>query len=213
MENGIPDKIVVAVDTIILAIGQSGLEVMLVQLKNKPYEKMWALPGAVVGVFESLEETAKRILVKRVGDSRLHLEQLYCFGNPNRDARGRSISVAYFVLLSNKEKVNSHLTEQYLDMKWFNVNNLPEMAFDHREIVKVAMEKLAYKLDEIEIIRPLLPTKFTLSELQRVYEILSGKKIDKRNFIKKVKNDEMVVPTMEMKTGEAYRPAKLFRFK
>jgi len=213
MENGIPNKIVVAVDTIILAIGKGGLEVLLTQFKYEPYEGRWALPGAVVGVDESLEETAKRILVKRVGDSRLHLEQLYCFGNPDRDARGRSISVAYFALLSEKEKVNNHLTGQYLDMKWFDTKHLPDMAFDHRKIIGVAVEKLAYKLDEIEIIRPLLPTKFTLSELQRVYEILSGKKIDKRNFIKKVKNDETVVLTTEMKTGGAYRPAKLFKFR
>lgn len=213
MENGIPNKIVVAVDTIILAIGKGGLEVLLTQFKYEPYEGLWALPGAVVGVDESLEETAKRILAKRVGDSRLHLEQLYCFGNPDRDARGRSISVAYFALLGDKEKVNNHLTKQYLDMKWFDTKHLPVMAFDHRKIIGVAVEKLAYKLDEIEIIRPLLPTKFTLSELQRVYEILSGKKIDKRNFIKKVKNDETVVLTTEMKTGGAYRPAKLFRFR
>jgi len=207
-----PDKIVVAVDTIILVIGKNGLEVLLVQLKNKPYEKKWALPGAVVLVNENLDDAAKRVLKQRVGDDNLHVEQLYCFGDVDRDIRGRSISVAYFALLNNKSKIESKLSDNYLSIGWFEVNKLPEMAFDHKKIIKTAVEKLAYKLDETKIIKTLLPKKFTLSELQRVHEVLSGKSIDKRNFVKKIKSSGDVVVTSEVKTGGAFRPAKLFKF-
>lgn len=208
-----PDKIVVAVDTIILAIGKTGLEVLLVLLKNKPYEKMWALPGSVVGISESLDEAALRVVKSRVGKGKLHLEQMYCFGEIGRDIRGRSVSVVYFALLSDRGKITSKLSDNYLDINWFAVDKLPQMAFDHKNIIGVAREKLAYKLDEIKIIKTLLPSRFTLRELQKVHEVLLNKKIDKRNFIKKIKNDDMVVATGKMKTGGAHRPAKLFRFK
>jgi 8-oxo-dGTP diphosphatase len=208
-----PNKIVVAVDTIILAIGESGLEVILIKIKSGPYENKWALPGGVVGVEESLDEAAKRIVTQKVSSNKLHLEQLYCFGDPKRDVRSRSVSVAYFALLSNKIELKTKLNELYTDIQWYPIDKLPNLAFDHREIIRVAKEKLAYKLDEIEMIRPLLPEKFTLSELRRVYEILSGKTIDKRNFVKKIKNEEMVVSANEIKTGVAHRPAKLFRFR
>lgn len=208
----LPDKIVVAVDIVILAIGLDKLEVLLVELKNKPYDNMWALPGAVVGVNESLDDTAKRVLNDRVGDNKTQVEQLYCFGDVDRDIRGRSISVAYLALLSSREKIESRLSDNYLDIKWFEVDKLPEMAFDHKKIIKTTSEKLAYKLDEINIIRPLLPQKFTLSELQKVHEILLGKKIDKRNFVKKIKSSGMVLETKEKRVGGAFRPATLYQF-
>ena len=151
-----PDKIVVAVDTIILAIGEKGLEVLLVKINYDPYKDCWALPGSVVKVDEGLDEAARRIATQRVGDGRLHLEQLYCFGDPKRDARGRSVSVAYFALLGGKAEIDPKLYELYSEMKWSPVNDLPTMAFDHREIVRVAREKLAYKLDEVEVVKTLL---------------------------------------------------------
>jgi len=208
-----PDRVVVAVDTIILAIGERGLEVLLIKIKYEPYEGCWALPGSVVGLSESLDGAAKRVATQRVGDGRLHLEQLYCFGDPKRDARSRSVSVAYFALLGGKTEIDPKLYELYSEMKWYSVNDLPKMAFDHKEIVRVARGKLAPKLDEVEVIKMLLPKKFTLGELQKVHEILSGKQIDKRNFIKKVKNEGEVVATNDRRTGVAHRPAKLFRFK
>lgn len=209
----VPNKIIVAVDTIILAIGEKGLDVLLTKIKNGPYGNRWAIPGSVVQIDESLDETAKRVLVSRVGNDNLHLEQLYTFGDPKRDIRGRSISVAYFSLLSNQTEVEPKLVEVYADVSWFSVDKLPEMAFDHEKVVKLAKDKLAYKLDEPEIIKRLLPVKFTLAELKRVHEILSEKTIDKRNFVKKVKNDGDVVVTKDVRSGGAHRPAKLFRFR
>lgn len=124
-----------------------------------------------------------------------------------------AIPSGHFALLSDRGKIVSKLSENYLDISWFSTDKLPQMAFDHKNIIKVTREKLAYKLDEINVIKTLLPAKFTLTELQRVFEVLLNKKIDKRNFIKKIKNEGNVVATKEIKTGGAYRPAKLFRFK
>ncbi len=213
VNNNLPDKIVVAVDVIVLTVSENGLEVLLVKIKTGPYAEAWALPGGVIRKEEGLDEAAKRILLERVTKQRLHLEQLYCFGDPNRDMRGRSVSVAYLAVLSEKHKINPKLAEYYTEVGWWSVGKLPIMAFDHREMVGVAKKKLAFKLDEPEIIRRLLPEKFTLSQLKRVYEVLLGRQLDKRNFVKKVKADGQVTETGEMKTGEAYRPARLFRFK
>ena len=207
------NKIIVAVDTVILAIGDKGMEVFLIKIKNEPYEGCWALPGAVVQDTESLDDAAKRVIQQRVGDKRIHVKQLYSFGEVDRDVRGRSISVAYFALLSDKKLIKPMLNEQYSEMGWYGVDSLPKMAFDHADILKTARIKLTFMLDEVGVVSKLLPKKFTLSELQKVHEILSGKKIDKRNFVKKTKIDDEIVDTGEMKKGEAFRPAKLFRFR
>lgn len=211
--NNLPNKMVVAVDVVVLVIGERGLEVLLVKIKTGPYAGYWALPGGVVGEEEGLDGAAKRILLDRVAKQRLHLEQLYCFGEPDRDMRGRSISVAYFAVLSEKDKINPKLAEHYAEVGWWPVGRLPLMAFDHKEIVGVTKRKLAFKLDEPEVVRRFLPGEFTLAELKRVYEVLLGRDLDKRNFIRKVMMDEEVVATGEVRSGGAHRPARLFRFK
>lgn len=202
----------VAVDTIILTKGNKGLEVVLIKIKPEPYKDKWAVPGSLVRLEESLDDAAKRIIKERVSNDKIHMEQIYAFGDVNRDIRGRSISVAYFALLNDKSEIKTKLTEIYSDIGWYPVNKLPKMAFDHKEMIKVARNKLSAMADMTETLKPLLPEKFTLSELKTVYEMVKGNKVDRRNFIKKVKAEGKLKATNQYKKGLS-RPAKLYSFK
>lgn len=203
----------VAVDTIILAMSDDSLRVLLVKIKSGPYKDKWALPGGLVRIDESLDETAKRIMSQKVGNKDLKMEQLYCFGEPKRDIRGRSVSVAYLGLVRDVDQINPKLTDYYEAIDWFEIDNLPIMAFDHKDMIGFTREELKNMVDRKEIIQPLLPDKFSLSELQKVQETMLGKKLDKRNFVKKILAEEKVVQTKEIRAGQAHRPARLFKFR
>lgn len=202
----------VAVDTIILTPGEKVLEVILIRIKPEPYKDHWAVPGSLVRLDESLDDAAKRIIRERVSNDHIHMEQIYAFGDVNRDIRGRSVSVTYFALLNSKSDIKTKLSEIYSDIGWYPINKLPQMAFDHKEMIAFARKKLAAMADMTETLQPLLDEKFTLSELTAVYEMVKGKKTDRRNYIKKVKAEGKLKETGELKKGSS-RPAKLYRFK
>lgn len=202
----------VAVDVVILAMGESGLNVLLIKINFEKHKNKWAMPGRLISRDEDLEVAAKKIVATGVSDDILHLEQMYTFGDLERDKEGRSVSVVYFALVSDKNKIRTNKSDLYADIKWFSIDDLPETAFGHEKMIRVVKEKLAYKLDEIEVVKSLLPEKFTLADLKVVHEVLSGKSIDKRNFVKKIKAEGDVVETSEFETGN-HRPAKLFQFK
>lgn len=205
------EKPSVTVDVILFTIKRENLQVLLVKRKNTPFMGQWAIPGGFVRVKESLEDAARRELVEETNVKNIYIEQLYTFGAPERDPRGRVITVAYFALVNSKELNIKAATDVY-DVKWFSVYNLPKLAFDHKEILDCALQRLKYKLEYSTVCFQLLPKKFTLTELQKAYEVIFKRKLDKRNFRKKILSLGIMSDTGRITKGMAHRPAKLYSF-
>jgi 8-oxo-dGTP diphosphatase len=202
----------VAADVLILSIIKEKLNVLLIKISRGPYKDNWALPGRSIANGENLDDAATDVLWEKGGIKDVYLEQLYTFGGINRDVRKRVISIAYFALVdSDKHSVKT--TDYYSDIKWWPVDKLPLMAFDHKEIIEYGGKRLKAKIEYSNIAYGLLPKKFTMTEMQRVYEIILGVKLDKRNFRKKIKMLNIIEPTKKMKVGMKNRPAELYRFK
>lgn len=201
----------VTVDVVMMSLRQRDLQVLLIKRRSWPYEGMWAIPGGFVNIDESLETAAKRELQEETGVQDVYLEQLYTFGDPGRDPRTRVITVVYFALLDS-ERLQVKAASDASDVGWFSVYDLPPLAFDHGKILDYALERLRGKLDYTTIAFSLLPEQFTLRELQRVYEIINHRKLDKRNFRKKILATGILEDTGEKKMEGTHRPARLYRF-
>lgn len=202
----------VTVDIIIFTIKENDLKVLLVKRGVEPFKEMWAIPGGFIKINESLEQAAKRELQEETGVKDVYLEQLYTFGDVNRDPRERVITVAYFALI-NSEKVKLKATTDVKEAKWFSVFKLPKLAFDHEKILNYAIKRLRWKFEYTTIAFSLLPKKFTLTRVQQIYEIIFNKKFDKRNFRKKILGLNLVKPTKETEKRVSHRPPKLYSFK
>ncbi len=201
----------VAVDIVVLTIRENKLTVLLIKRGIPPFEGSYALPGGFVLNEESLEQAALRELSEETGTTDVYLEQLYSFGEANRDPRGRVVSVAYYALISS-ERAPLSAGSDAAEARWFPVEDLPKLAFDHATIVDSAVTRLRNKLEYTSVGFQLLPAKFTLSELQHVYEVILGKELDKRNFRRKIDALRLVKPLREMqRTGR--KPARLYAFR
>lgn len=200
-----------AVDVVIFAVAGDDLAVLLVRRRNEPYRGRWAIPGGFVEPDESLDDAAGRELREETGVADVYLEQLYTFGEPGRDPRGRVVSVAYFALLREPRAVAG--ADDADDARWFPLGALPPLAFDHAAILDYARVRLRYKIEYTNVVYSLLPDTFTLTELQRVYEIILGRPLDKRNFRKKIGSLDLVAPTGDERREGAHRPARLYRFR
>ncbi len=200
----------VTVDIIVFTIRDDDLKVLLIKRKGYPFIDYWAIPGGFIKMEESLDASALRKLKEETGVMDVYLEQLYTFGDPKRDIRGRIITVAYYALADEARfKVQKSIDET----KWHSAYSLPKkMAFDHEKIISYALERIRNKVEYTTIAFQLLPDMFTLTELQKVYEIILNKKLDKRNFRKKMKSIGLVVETNETKMEGAHRPARLYTF-
>ncbi len=203
-------NIFVTVDVVIFALRDEDLQVLLVRRKNPPFEDKWAIPGGFVRYEESLEDAAARELYEETGVSDVHIEQLYTFGTLNRDPRGRMVTVAYVALVP--APLALHAGTDASDAQWKSVYDLPEMAFDHEEIVTYALKRLRYKLEYTAVGFRMLPKTFTLSQLQRAYETILGEKLDKRNFRRRILQASVIEETGKMQTGDG-RPAKLYHYR
>jgi 8-oxo-dGTP diphosphatase len=201
----------VTVDVIIFTLRGDDLQALLVRRKHPPFEGMWAIPGGFVGIEESLEEAALRELEEETGVRDVYLEQLYTFGEVDRDPRGRVITVAYFALVP-ADAVHPHAGDDASEARWWSVYDLPRLAFDHAHILTYALQRLRYKLEYTAVGFELLPEAFTLSELQAAYEIILGEELDKRNFRRKILGAQVIEETGGYRTGEG-RPAKLYHFR
>jgi 8-oxo-dGTP diphosphatase len=201
----------VTVDCVVFALDQENLKVMLIQRDVPPFAGKWALPGGFVQMEESLEEAAIRELREETGIEKVYLEQLFTFGDTDRDPRGRVITVAYYALVS-PEGHRVHARTDARSAAWFPVNHVPSLAFDHRKILKTALQRLQGKLRYEPIGFELLPRKFTLSNLQKLYELILGHPLDKRNFRKKILNTGLLIPLEETEQDVSHRAAKLYRF-
>ena len=202
----------VSVDAIVFGYDpDEGVSVLLITRKYKPFENCWALPGGLVEDDESLEEAVKRELIEETGIDVGYLEQLYSFGKPDRDPRNRVVSVAYYGLVRPKGLQISAQTDAK-DIAWFNIKKLPRLAFDHKQIVEVAIKRLRGKLAYEPVGFELLDKKFPFSDLEKLYQTLLDQNLDRRNFKKKILAYGFLEELDESIQRAAGRPAKLFQF-
>jgi 8-oxo-dGTP diphosphatase len=202
-------KLLVTVDIVLFTIRDRRLHLLLIRRLAKPFENRYALPGGFVREEESLDAAASRELREETGVDKVYLEQLYTFGDPKRDPRGRVVTVAYYALVPHTQVLRAGTDAA--DAAWFPVTELPPLAFDHRKIVEYAHQRIRNKLDYTNVGFELLPDKFTLTELQLVHEAILDENLDKRNFRRKIILKGIVKPTKEWQhTGR--KPAQLYRF-
>lgn len=202
----------VTVDIVVFTIKDKDLKILLIKRELEPFKDKWAIPGGFVLEGETLEQAAKRELSEETNVKDIYLEQLYSFGDPNRDPRGWVITIAYYALISS-DNLNILASTDAKDVKWFSVNKLPELAFDHDKILQTALNRLRAKLEYTNVALELLPKKFTLTQLQNTHEIILGKNLDKRNFRKRILSLNIVEPDEEFKRDGSHRPARLYTFK
>lgn len=207
-------NIQLTVDAIVFGYSkEAGVSVLLIKRKYAPFQGQWAIPGGFVKDEESLEAAVERELEEETGVSINYLEQLYTFGTPDRDPRARIVSVAYFGLVKSSEFEKLQANTDAEEASWFNIKSLPALAFDHQQIIKMAIERLRSKIIYQPIGFELLDAKFPFSDLEHLYSTLLDRPIDRRNFKKKVMHlgilDEL---DEKVKTAGAGRPGKLFRF-
>jgi 8-oxo-dGTP diphosphatase len=199
------------VDCVVFGLDEQELKVMLIQRGLPPFEGKWALPGGFVRLEETLDEAARRELEEETGLSRIFLEQLYTFSEVDRDPRERVVSVAYYALVNLRDH-QVHAATDARDAGWFGVHDVPSLAFDHAGILRLALERLRGKLRYQPVGFELLPRRFTLSELQHLYELVLERTLDKRNFRKRVLAMDLLEETDEVQQDVAHRAARLYRF-
>lgn len=199
------------VDGVVFGLDEGALKVLLIERGLKPFKGQWALPGGFVQLGETLDEAVARELEEEAGLRGVFLEQLYTFGAVKRDPRERVVSVAYFALVNLADHTTRASTDA-ADARWFPAALPPPLAFDHAEILKTALDRLRGKLRWQPVGFELLPEKFTLTQLQKLYESVLGTVLDKRNFRKKVLGFDLLVPLDETTRDGRHRPAQLFRF-
>jgi 8-oxo-dGTP diphosphatase len=199
------------VDCVVFGFDEGELKVLLIERGLEPFKGRWALPGGFVRVEETLDEAARRELEEEAGLKNVFLEQLYTFGTVDRDPRERVVSVAYYALVKLAAFATRAATDA-ADARWFPVSKTPRLAFDHGEILAVALGRLKGKVRYQPIGFELLPPKFTLSQLQHLYEAVLETEMDKRNFRKKVLSYDLLLPLKETHMAGRHRPAQLFRF-
>ena len=199
------------VDCVVFGFDEGDLKVLLIERGLQPFKGRWALPGGFVRVDETLDAAARRELQEEAGLTDVFLEQLYTFGELDRDPRERVVSVGYYALVKLSEHQAKAATDA-ANARWFPVSSLPRLAFDHAEILSTAVGRLKSKVRYQPIGFELLPPKFTLSQLQHLYEAVLRTELDKRNFRKKVLSFGLLVPLRETQMLGRHRPAQLFRF-
>ncbi len=198
------------VDCVVFGYQGEGLQVLLIRRGIEPFKGDWALPGGFVRMDEGLENAARRELEEETGLEDVFLEQLFTFGAVGRDPRGRVVSVAYFALVRPDKNPATGDTDAD-EARWFEFGEIPELAFDHGEILEAALVRLRGKVRYQPVGFELLPKRFTLGRLQGLYEAILGREVDKRNFRKKVLGFDFLVALEDFETG-AHRPARLYRF-
>ncbi len=213
MQNKTSD-IKVAVDAIVFGYSKKeGVSILLIQRKYEPYKNSWAIPGGFVLPDESLENAVIRELQEETGITVNYLEQLYSFGEPDRDPRQRVISIAYFGMVKTSQFQELKASTDAENAAWFSIKKLPVLAFDHKQIIKQAVERLQSKIRYQPIGFELLDKKFPFSDLEKLYAALLDKEINRRNFSKKILSFDFLEETGELSKPDGKgRPSKMYRF-
>lgn len=204
-------SIAFSVDNVILGFDEGKIKVLLIRRGQEPFKDAWALPGALIFQNEDLDYSAARVLKELTGLRDVFLEQVYTFGRPDRHPNGRVITVAYYSLI-NLGKVKPVAASFALELAWHDINEIDELAFDHKEIMETCLNHLRREVRIRPIGFELLPAKFTLTDLQSLYEAVLNKELDKRNFRKKILSMHILMDIKESQRGVAHRPAKLYTF-
>jgi 8-oxo-dGTP diphosphatase len=199
-------------DVVLFTVQDAQLQVLLIRRGGEPFAGRWALPGGFLEIDEGLETCARRELMEETGIGGIYLEQLYTFGQPDRDPRERVISVT-FLGLAPAVSLHPRAASDAAASAWFSLEGAPPLAFDHEDIVDLAHRRLRAKLDYSTIGFRLLPETFTLGELQRLYEIIRGEPLDKRNFRKWVLGLDELTETGAQRRNGNHRPARVYRLK
>ena len=198
----------ITVDIVILTIKNDALQALLVKRNNEPFKDKWAIPGGYVRMSENLDEAAMRVLKEKTNVDNIYLEQLYTFGDPLCHTVSRVITVAYFALI-RAEDFDVVTTP---DLAWHKVFDLPPLAFDHKEIIQYSLKRTRERLEMCPVAYQLLNEKFTLTEMQKAYEMIMERKLDKRNFRKKVITTDGLRELNEFSKSTSKRPARLYTF-
>lgn len=200
-----------SIDCVLIGFEKGQLEILLVQHAEGISKGRWALPGGWIRYNESLDDAANRILKDLTGIEHLYLEQLQAFGGLNRYPAQRVITIAYFALVKPEDY---HLIPGFTaaDARWFSWKEVPELPYDHNQILEFSLQRLRYQVRHEPIGFNLLPEKFTLLQLQALYEAVLGTELDKPNFRRKIKKMNLLVPCSEKGTGVSHRAARLYRF-
>ncbi|MGA9672987.1 MAG: NUDIX domain-containing protein [Terracidiphilus sp.] len=204
-------EIQITVDIVVFTVSEQKLKVLLIQRGIPPFKGQYALPGGFVLANETLDAAAFRELSEETGTENIYLEQLYTFGDPKRDPRGRVVTVAYYALVPTGKSPLLAGTDA-ASAGLFPVEALPTLAFDHGKIIEYAVNRLRNKLEYTSVGFELLPKKFTLTTLQMLHEAILGRSLDKRNFRRKILSTGLLTASKEMEiTGR--KPARLYAFR
>ncbi|HEY0434971.1 MAG TPA: NUDIX domain-containing protein [Chitinophagaceae bacterium] len=203
-------KIAVSVDCVIFGYENKELKVLLIKSDLKEFSGLWSLLGDLVRPDENLESAPYRVLRERTGLDDVYLDQVHTFGDLGRHPSGRVITTAYYSLINIR-----HHKLQLVDneLHWHNPNDVRKMAFDHKRILDSSLERLRQQIMEHPIIFNLLPEKFSLRELQDLYQAILGVSLDRRNFRKKIANKDWLMDLQEMEENVPHRPGKLYKVK
>ena len=201
----------VTTDVVIFTVEDDHLNVLLIKRSNAPFQNFWALPGGFLHENESPEKAAARVLKDKAGITNVYLEQLYTFADSGRDPRGSIITISYFAL-APQDKIKINKSDKTQTPTFYPIKKMPKLAFDHKGIIGYALKRLQSKLEYTNVVYSLLPRYFTFNRLQKTYEAILGRKLDKRNFRKKFLQLGLIKPTKKILSGTRQRPAVLYEF-
>ncbi len=204
------DKALLAVDCIIFGFNKEELKILLIKRDLEPKKGEWSLMGGFLKKKEVLNEAASRILFQLTGIHNIYMEQLHIFSEVDRDPAERTLSVAYYALI-NTEHHNEELTKQN-SARWFSISEIPNLIFDHNKMVQHAIRRLRYKTSKDPIGFELLPQKFTMRQLQKLYEAILDEKLDKRNFINKINAQDILIKSEEKDMKSSRKGSFLYSF-
>jgi len=203
------NRIALSVDCVIFGFDENKLKVLLIRSDLKKYKGKWSLLGDLIKPAEDLDKSAYRILQQRTGLDDIYLEQVHTFGEIKRHPAGRVITVAYYSLIN----IQHHKLKIYdNELHWHDVKNVTDLAFDHQEIFDTCYKRLQKRILEHPLGFNLLPKKFSLRELQNLYESILDTKMDRRNFRKKFFSMDLLTDLNEMEQDVPHRPGKLYQF-
>lgn len=197
----------------IFTIDKGKLKILLVKRKNNPYQGYWALTGGALYNDEDLEEGLKREIYEKTGLENIEVKLANVFGKKNRSPVMRMVAVTYIGIIDASKVEIAKSTLKTSNAEWFSIDEVPHLAYDHNEIIADAIKKLKEEILKTDLLKVFFPNGFTLPELQKVYESILEKKLDRRNFRKKILNMDMIIPTEEEKIFEGKKKAKIYIFK
>jgi len=208
-ENSEYFQIAISVDCVIFGFDDNVLKVLLIKSDLEEFNDQWSLLGDLVRPSENLDNASYRVLKERTGLDDVYLEQVYSFGEVKRHPAGRVITTAYYSLINIKDH---KLELSHNELHWHPIEEITTLAFDHKKILDTCLRRLQSKIEEHPIVFNLLPEKFSLRELQNLYEAILGIKLDRRNFRKKFFLMDWLVDMNELEQDVPHRPGKLYRF-